>query len=58
MRLKRLDMTFLILDYQNINPAEISDQISRDNLSSWCYTMQTEMAKCLVMMKVDEEEFR
>ena len=42
----------------DIRPAEIADQISRDNLSSWCHTIQTEMAKCLVMMKVDEEEFR
>ncbi len=45
----------LVMD---INPAEIADQISRDNLKNWCITMQTEMAKCLVTMKVDEEEFR
>lgn len=42
----------------DINPAEIADQISRDNLRNWCQTMQTEMAKCLVTMKVDEEELR
>lgn len=45
----------LVMD---INPAEIADQISRDNLRNWCHTIQTEMAKCLVTMKVDEEELR
>lgn len=42
----------------DINPAEIADKISSDNLRNWCVTMQTEMAKCLVTMKVDEEELR
>lgn len=42
----------------DINPAEIADQISRDNLKNWCITMQTEMARCLTTMKVDEEELR
>lgn len=40
----------------DINPAEIADQISRDHLRDWCRTMRIEMAKCLVTMKVDEEE--
>lgn len=40
----------------DINPTEIADQITRDNLGSWCYTIQTEMAMCLTTMKVDEEE--
>jgi hypothetical protein len=42
----------------DINPAEIADQISRDNLRNWCKTMRIEMAKCLVTMKVDEEELK
>lgn len=45
----------LVMD---INPVEIADKILADDLSNWCYTMQTEMAKCLVTMKVDEEELK
>lgn len=45
----------LVMD---INPAEITDQISRDNLRNWCKAMRIEMAKCLVTMKVDEEELK
>jgi len=40
----------------DINPAEIADQISRDNLRNWCKAIRIEMGKCLVTMKVDEEE--
>lgn len=45
----------LVMD---INPAEIAEQIYGDNLHNWCHVIQTEMAKCLVTMKVDEEELR
>lgn len=38
--------------------SKYSPWISEDNLHNWCHAIQTETAKCLVTMKVNEEEFR